>query len=160
VRPWKDHGEPVDRVAAVCYRLAGGSVQFKLVRTDAGRWTFPKGHVEKGETPWVAAQREALEEAGVRGSIVSEPFMTFPHEKRAPDGRLVELAVAAYLLHVESECDTPEQGRDPTWFGPQEAKQRLAEKRSLRYQQAYCTVIDEACRRLGGEEARDRLEER
>jgi 8-oxo-dGTP pyrophosphatase MutT (NUDIX family) len=143
-----NHCGPVDRVAAVCYRLADGSVQFKLVRTKAGRWTFPKGHVEKGESPWVAAQREALEEAGVRGSIVSEPFLTFPHEKRSSDGRHVELTVAAYLLHVESECDTPEPGRNPTWFRPEDAKQRLAEKRSPRHQQAYVNVIDEACRRL------------
>lgn len=148
-----NHRGPVDRVGAVCYRLADGSVQFKLVRTDAGRWTFPKGHVEKGEAPWVAAQREALEEAGVRGSIVSEPFMTFSHEKRTPDGRPVELTVAAYLLHVESECDTPEQGRDPTWFGPAEAKQKLTEKRNPRHQQAYFNVIDEACRKLAQQDA-------
>lgn len=144
----KDHDKPVDRVAAVCYRQADGSVQFKLVRTNGGRWTFPKGHIEKGETPWVAAQREALEEAGVRGRIETEPLAVFPHEKRAPDGRRMELTVAAYLLHVESESDTPEQDRDPTWFSPEQAKQKLAEKRSPRYQQAYSTVIDEACRRL------------
>jgi 8-oxo-dGTP pyrophosphatase MutT (NUDIX family) len=148
VQHWKDHCEPVDRVAAVCYRQADGSLQFKLVRTDAGCWTFPKGHVEKGEAPWMAAQREALEEAGVRGSIVSEPFTTFPHEKRTPDGRRMELTVAAYLLHVESECDAPEPGRNPAWFPPEQAKQKLAQGRGPRYQQAYSRVIDEACKKL------------
>ncbi len=156
----ENHHGPVDRVAAVCYRHVDGSVPFILVRTGAGRWTFPKGHMEKGETAWEAAQREALEEAGVRGRIESEPFMMFPHEKRTPDGRQVELTVAAYLLHVESECDTPEQGRDPTWFGPAEAKQRLAEKRSPRHQQAYFDVIDEACKKLGRQGSRDKPEER
>ena len=141
--------KPVDRVAAVCYRRVGGSIEFKLVRTKGGRhWTFPKGHIEKGEEPWTAAQREALEEAGVRGSIVSEPFAIFPHEKRGPDGRRVQLTVAAYLLHVESESDTPEPGRDPTWFPPDQAKQRLAQGRGPRYQQAYSRVIDEACKEL------------
>jgi hypothetical protein len=55
---------------------------------------------------------------------------------------------AAYLLHVESDCDTPEHGRDPTWFGPQEAKQRLAERHDPRHQKTYFAVIDEACKRL------------
>ena len=123
-----DHRGPVDRVAAVCYRYVDGSVPFILVRTATGRWTFPKGHVEEGETPWAAAQREALEEACVSGGVESEPFVIFPHVQRASDGRCVELTVAAYLLHVESDCDTPEQGRNPTWFGPEEAKQRLAER--------------------------------
>ena len=145
----QDHRESVDRVAAVCYRDTAGSVQFQLVRTKAGRWTFPKGHVEKGETPWQAAQREAQEEAGVRGRIETKLLTVFPHEKRAADGRHVELTVAAYLLHVESEADTPEPGRDPTWFSPEQAKQKLAEDQGLRCQQAYAAVIDKACRKLG-----------
>jgi 8-oxo-dGTP pyrophosphatase MutT (NUDIX family) len=155
-----DQGEPVDRVAAVCYRQANDMVQFKLVRTQGGHWTFPKGHVEIGETPSMAAQREALEEAGVRGSIASEPFTVFLHEKRASDGRRMELTVAAYFLCVESESGTPEHGRDPTWFHPEEAKQKLAEKRSPRYQQAYFNVIDEARRRLGHRGTGNGLEER
>ncbi len=141
--------KPVDRVAAVCYRRVGGSIEFKLVRTKGGRrWTFPKGHVEPGERPSGAAQREAFEEAGVRGSIVSDPFIIFPHENRGPDGRSAELLIAAYLLHVESDCDTAEPGRDPTWFSSEHARQKLAEKRSPRYQQVYSHVIDEACARL------------
>ena len=155
-----DHDElqrPVDRVAAVCYRRVGGSVQFKLVHTKGGtRWTFPKGRIEKAEQPWQAAEREALEEAGVRGRIMSEPFAVFPHEKHTSDGRRVELTVAAYLLEVESDSDTPEPWRDPTWFPPEQAKQRLAENRRPPYQQAYARVIDEACRKLacpgGGEQ--------
>ncbi len=141
--------QPVDRVAAVCYRHTGESVEFKLVRTKGGaRWTFPKGHIEKGELPWRAAEREALEEAGVRGRIMSEPFTIYPHEQRTPAGRRVELTVAAYLLEVESDDDAPEPGRDPTWFTPEQARQRLAEKRPPRYQAAYSRVLDEACKNL------------
>jgi 8-oxo-dGTP pyrophosphatase MutT (NUDIX family) len=141
--------KPVHRVAAVCYRRVGESVEFKLVRTKGGRrWTFPKGHIEKGEEPWTAAAREALEEAGIRGSIESKPLTIYPHEKHGPDGRRVELMVTAYLLQVDSENDTPELGRDPTWFPPDQAKQQLAENRRPQYQQAYSRVIDEACRNL------------
>jgi 8-oxo-dGTP pyrophosphatase MutT (NUDIX family) len=142
-------GRHVDRVAAVCYRRVGQSVEFMLVRTTGGNhWTFPKGHVEAGEAPWAAAQREALEEAGVRGGIESTPLTLYPHEKHTSGGRAVELTVAAYLLHVESEADTPEPGRDPTWFPPEQAKQKLAENRRPQYQQAFSRVIDEACKRL------------
>jgi len=146
------HGEsdkPINQAAAVCYRRVGESVHFKLVRTTkGGPWVFPKGHIEPGEQPWMTAQREALEEAGVRGSVVPEPLLIFPHEKLKLDGRRVELTVAAYLLHVESETDTPEPGRDPTWFSPDQAKQNLAQGRAPRYQQAYSQVIDEACKSL------------
>ena len=147
------HRAPADQVAAVCYRRADGSVQFKLIRTKAGCWLFPKGHVEKGETLWRAAEREALEEAGVRGRIETEPLTVFPHEKRASDGRPKELRVAAYLLHVESESGPPEPDRDPTWFSPEQAKHKLAEKQNPPYQQAYAGVIDKACRKLEQQDA-------
>jgi 8-oxo-dGTP pyrophosphatase MutT (NUDIX family) len=146
---WKNQRDSVDRVAAVCYRYVEGSVQFILVRARSGGWTFPKGHVEEGETNWAAAQREAAEEACVCGPIESEPFAIFPREQRSSDGRRMELLVAAYLLHVESDCDSPEHGREPTWFTPEEAKQRLAEKRDPRHQKAYADVIDKACKKLG-----------
>lgn len=150
--------EPADQAAAVCYRRVGGSLEFLLVRTKGGaRWAFPKGHIEKGEEAARAAEREALEEAGVRGRIMAEPFAIFPHEKRTSDGRRVELTVAAYLLQVESDGDAPEPGRDPTWFPPEQARQKLAEKRRPRHQFAYSRVIDEACKKL---ECPDRGESR
>lgn len=110
--------------------------------------------------PWQAAQREALEEAGVRGGIETEPFTVFPHEQRASDGRPMQLRVAAYLLRVESESDTAESRREPTWFSPDQTREKLAEKRGLRFQQAYRQVIDEACQRLVCERTADRPEER
>ena len=56
------------RVTAVCYRRSDAGVKLLLVRSSAGRWTLPKGGVEKGELQADAAAREAREEAGVRGS--------------------------------------------------------------------------------------------
>ena len=57
------------QVAAVCYRHTAFSLEFLLVNTSAGKWTFPKGRL----SPWLsaceAAAREALEEAGARGEI-------------------------------------------------------------------------------------------
>lgn len=41
-----------------------------LVRVSRGAWTFPKGHIERGETREAAAQREVLEEAGVHATVI------------------------------------------------------------------------------------------
>ncbi len=133
---------PISRAAAVCYRRQGDSLQFLLVQTREGRWTFPKGRIEAGESAWKAAEREALEEAGVRGRISSELLATYPYEKHPGDG---PQAVAAYLLQVESVSDAPEPGREPTWFSPPQAKQRLASGRERTYGEAHARVIDAAC---------------
>ena len=39
-------------------------------RTDEDRWNIPGGGVEKGESPWEAAVREAKEESGLDVKIV------------------------------------------------------------------------------------------
>src|SRR2546427_12586408 len=55
------------QVAAVCYRIRGSGIEFLLVQTRGGRWTFPKGGVEPGLTHAQAAALEAYEEAGAHG---------------------------------------------------------------------------------------------
>lgn len=52
--------------------LDGKKVLLIQVKTMKGRklWTFPKGHIEAGETPRQAALREVLEETGYRAAII------------------------------------------------------------------------------------------
>jgi 8-oxo-dGTP pyrophosphatase MutT (NUDIX family) len=139
------------RAAAVCYRWQGKSLQFLLIQTAGGRWTFPKGRVEPEETPWQAAQREAFEEAGVRGSIKPELLTTYLHEKHTADRHSIRVMVSAYLLHAESGSDVAERERHPTWFDPDEAKRRLGLKRDSPYRDAYARVIDEARAKLASD---------
>ena len=63
-----------EQVAAVCYQISKGGLEFLLVRTRNGRWTFPKGSVESGLTHAQAAALEAFEEAGVHGRIEEAAF--------------------------------------------------------------------------------------
>lgn len=56
----------------VVFRRTKGELQFLMVtaKRTPSRWIFPKGHVEKGETPAHAAAREVAEEAGVHGLVI------------------------------------------------------------------------------------------
>ena len=54
---------------AVVYKTDEGGPLFLLVKSaGSGRWGFPKGHIEKGESAIAAAKREILEETGI-GSL-------------------------------------------------------------------------------------------
>ena len=61
-------------VAATIFELDGGIVLTqRAIEPGYGKWTFPGGFVERGERAEAAAEREALEEAGVEieaGEIV------------------------------------------------------------------------------------------
>ena len=49
----------------VVVKTKGKETRFLLLNKAGQGWVMPKGHVEEGETPEVAAKREVSEEAGI-----------------------------------------------------------------------------------------------
>ena len=49
----------------VVYRKTDEGIKFALILDTNSQWTFPKGHIEKGEKPDAAAVREIEEEIGL-----------------------------------------------------------------------------------------------
>src|SRR5256885_15072159 len=144
------------QVAAVCYRLSGANIEFLLVRTRGGRWTFPKGGVELGLTHAQAAALEAYEEAGVHGRIEEVSFARYTRRKRGrrrEDGP--EIAVNAYLCEVVRLSRPQEANRHPTWFSAGKAKRRLQEERSPENGAELADVVDRAVDRIHDSHIRD-----
>jgi 8-oxo-dGTP pyrophosphatase MutT (NUDIX family) len=138
------------RVAAICYRRGDKGIEFLLVRTSDGiRWTFPKGHIEKGESPGEAAAREAKEEAGVTGKVSPVPFVEYSFPLQSSGQGTKSDRVAAFLLEVTEKIDLQEPAREPTWFKPQKAKKKLAECREQEFVVEHELVVDAAIKELG-----------
>jgi len=140
------------QVAAACYRRRGDSVEFLLVHTRRhDKWTFPKGRLEPSMSPSRAAEKEAWEEAGVRGVIQPECFHSYVHAKRvfwgASRGR--ELRVEVFLLAVEKVYRPKEPGRNPTWFAAANAREVLAHGRDAKYAREIQAVVDRALAEIG-----------
>src|SRR5437868_1227861 len=106
-----------EQVAAICYRMRRGTIEFLLVKTRGGRWIFPKGSAEPGLSNAQAAALEAFEEAGVHGRIEEAAFARYARRKPARRGSpAVEVTTHAHLCRV-SELEAPsEPDRNPTWF--------------------------------------------
>lgn len=64
-----------------------------LVSNSKGHFLFPKGGVEHDETGAEAAQREAFEEAGIKGATGTEPFITIR-------------GIGYYVMYVETLSDS------------------------------------------------------
>ena len=137
-----------DQVAAVCYRIREHAVEFLLVRTSAGRWTFPKGRLEPSFTHAQTAALEAREEAGVHGWIEEFAFARYVHRKRDRGAERRELIVDAYLCEVLRLNRPNECGRERTWFCQERTKYRLQERRPGGYGDELIAVVDRAIARI------------
>jgi len=137
------------RAAAVCYRRTPESVEFLLVRTRDGRaWTFPKGHIEPGESPMEAAEREAMEEAVATGRIEPTPFTRYRYPVWEPPGRVGEVCVEAYLMEVDAVGSQRAAERPTAWLDPDAAAKKLAAYRDLTYARELRRVIGKAVAKI------------
>lgn len=135
------------QVAAICYRKRGTAVEFLLVNTNGGnKWTFPKGSIDARLSHSQAAEREAAEEAGALGTIDPRHFHLYIHSKGIfwQPGGVQEYVVKAFLMEVHELRRADEPQRKPTWFSPEEARQRLAKGREVKYARELEAVIDRA----------------
>ena len=85
--------------------LEGSKVLLVQVKSMKGRkiWSFPKGHIEPGETPRQAALREVLEETGYKaqnmiylGKIATAPGFC---------DEIIHLFKATNLYEGKKSCD-------------------------------------------------------
>jgi 8-oxo-dGTP pyrophosphatase MutT (NUDIX family) len=117
----------------VVFRRTLGGPEFALIKAN-GRWGFPKGNIEKDETPEVTALREIAEETGLpinRLRILSQ----LPPVKYAFrwEGDLIFKTVHHYLVELEGEAALNPQLSEideARWFTPGAAPRALGFKNS------------------------------
>lgn len=85
-------------------------------------WIFPKGHIERGESPDDAALRETREEAGVVGKLIG-PAGVLEYGFLGAKAR-----VEYFLVEFRREAGPPEDGRKRTWCALDDALNRLSYK--------------------------------
>ena len=105
---------------------AGGVVlnaagEVLLIRYADGAWTFPKGHIDPGETIAIAAVREVHEEGGVRAEIVSDLGFTEYVNPRGEARR-----VHWFTMKTAATETVPEEGFQAGFFALGPAMKRLA----------------------------------
>lgn len=111
------------QAGVIPYRRQSGQTNFCLITTSGGgKWTFPKGIVDPGDTVRGAALREALEEAGLHGTLVGRPVGSFQQTKWGTD-----FTVEMYLMEVSRVDETWDEQdvRRRRWCAPGTALELL-----------------------------------
>ena len=107
----------------IVYRKKGGQVEIALILDPYKKWTFPKGRIEKNESPERAAVREVGEEIGISNlrpiRLVDKIDYWFRRE-----GELYHKFVYFFLLEAPIEGKLKHQKEeilDVRWFKPEKS---------------------------------------
>jgi 8-oxo-dGTP pyrophosphatase MutT (NUDIX family) len=111
----------VTHAGGIVYRPKGSDFQILLVtaKRNPGAWIFPKGHIERGETPEQAALREVEEEAGVVGALVGPVGRPITFDTAAEQVR-----VQYFLVRMKAESPRTD-GRRKRWVPFDDAEAML-----------------------------------
>ena len=113
---------------AVIFRRAEDGWKVLLIRHTKGRHiSFPKGHVEPGETESQTAEREILEETGVRVRV-DRRYRAENRYNIRPDTQKMVVIFAA-TTDQEAIVPQPEEIAEAFWLSIDEAEDRLTYER-------------------------------
>lgn len=125
-------GKPA-QAGALCWRRHKGKLEILLVKSRRSqRWVLPGGWALRGRPLAKTAEREAWEEAGVRGPVGNRVIAVVPKRKQYRLTGQIDWQMAIYPLEVQSVAEVyPEAAeRQRKWFSPERAA-KLVHPRAL-----------------------------
>ena len=115
------------RVGAIPFIVEDGDVKLLMVTSlTRGRWVFPKGMLKKGEGKLKGCRREAFEEAGIKGKILSDLPITAVIKSK--DKSKSDMMVVTYypMIVTKQTKEWPEKKlRNRQWVPLDEIDQHL-----------------------------------
>ena len=116
----------------IVIKSRGSKIRILLIKDPYGKWTWPKGNIDKGETSLDAAKREIREETGLKNieplSKIGQTNYFYKRKKR-----LIYKTVYLYLFKLSGNEKLSIQKReieDGGWFSEEEALSRIGYKGS------------------------------
>ena len=115
----------------IVYKLLEGQPLFAMMLDRYGCWTFPKGHLEQGETAFAAARRELQEEVGLTNLELVTRLGDIRYSF-TKDGRQIQKRVAWFLAKTApltelTRADT-QAVKEVRWMEFQQALKRSGYK--------------------------------
>lgn len=111
----------------VVYRKNNGKVEILLIQDAKDRWTIPKGHIEPGETAKQAAEREIMEETGLKHITVLNWLGKINFRYRRQQS-LVLMTTQIYLTRADEQTDKHQKEQwmnDIAWFSLNDALDKI-----------------------------------
>lgn len=112
--------------AVIPFKKEKGKLKIMLITSlKKQKWILPKGVVELDLPPEKSAEKEALEEAGVKGKIINKEIGEYRHKKW---GAVCTVKVYPLEVNEESESWKEKKQRKRKWFSFKAAVKKAGKK--------------------------------
>lgn len=108
---------------AVIWRMGKSGPEYLLVQHNGGHWSFPKGHVEHGETEPDTARREIWEETGLTASVDTSFRQVVTYYPKPGVIKDVVFFLATVVSGAEKAQE--EEIAEIQWFSFQKAREHI-----------------------------------
>lgn len=111
----------------IVFRRKDGDIQILLTQDPKDRWTIAKGHVEEGEATRETAEREIMEETGLKQMRVMDWLGKINFRYRRQNS-LVLITMHVYLVQALGETDKVKKEdfmNGIGWFGVADALDKI-----------------------------------
>ena len=122
----------------VVYRKQESGIEYLILHYAQGHWDFPKGNIEKGESPEETAKREIKEETSIKNikltpefkQIIKYFYKRYPQKsKKQETGKTIFKIVTFYLAEAKTKkVKISWEHKGFKWLPYQEALEQLAFK--------------------------------
>jgi len=127
--------------AVIPYRIHNNKLQIMLVGSSKrNHWVVPKGIHEPGLSAQKSAEREAFEEAGIRGTVSKSKLGEYEYTKWGANCKVQVYAMRAKEILPDSEWEETHRGRK--WLSPDEAAGLIKEQSMLPMIQSLSEFIE------------------
>jgi 8-oxo-dGTP pyrophosphatase MutT (NUDIX family) len=112
---------------AVVFKTTKKETRLYVLLLNAGRWDFPKGNMEDGETELQTVRREVGEETGLKGIKIVPGFRKVIEYFYRRDGKNIHKQVVYLLAEADDEkVKISSEHQDFGWFSCSEAVARAS----------------------------------
>ncbi len=126
-----------DSAGALVFRRGNDGPEVLLIRYGS-KWSFPKGHIEDGESAGEAALREVREETGVSARLLPRLRMEIPSARPGDHRKII-----GYAAMWEGGELRPQAGEteEAVFLDIDEAHRRMSHEVDRAFLQSMCTAL-------------------
>lgn len=121
---------PIQKAGAIVLSQRNPALVALLYRSRQGDWSFPKGHIEKGESAPETMRREVMEETGLSVRLVGKlPPMEYNH----PRGDHIVVRMFLMQSQDDTALKTEFNGDKIVWVPYEEVADKLTHDNAKQY---------------------------